>query len=547
MANIKFNRSIFEKEIGKLNAEMQNKIAMFGTTLEKIDNESLEIEVFPNRPDLLSYQGFKRAFLAFLGKKTGLKEYKVYPPKKDYQVIVESSVKKIRPFTACAVVEDLIFDSEKIKELVDLQEKLHNTFGRKRKKFAVGIYPLEKICFPITYKALEPDKIKFIPLGFNKEMSGIEILQKHEKGKEYTHLLAGKIKFPIFIDGNKDILSMPPIINSQLTGKITEETKGVFVECSGFEPKVLKKCLNIIVTTLAEIGGKIYQMKVKYWKKEITPNLEPQKMKISLEEVNKILGIKINENHLKNFLERMGHNYKKGIVEIPSWRTDILHEIDLIEDVAIAYGYENFVLELPEISTIGEEQHREIIKRKIREALIGLKMLEVSNFHLTKKTEQFSKMGCEKEQGFVELESSKTDYTILRKDLTHYLLNVLSENVDAEHPQEIFEIGKVFSNEKKICETENLAVALSPGNFTMVKQILEYFSEIIGFSLRVEEVEKSPQHFINGRVAKIIFKDETIGYLGEIHPKILKYWKIKMPIAVFEINLEGVFKEFETP
>jgi phenylalanyl-tRNA synthetase beta chain len=545
MALVKFDKKLFEKEIGKLDDKMQNRIAMFGTTIENIEEKEIEIEIFPNRPDLLSYHGFKRAFLGFLGKTTGLKEYKVNKPEKDFAVIIDSSVKEIRPYTACAIVKELKFDDEKIKEIIEIQEKLHLTVGRKRKKLAIGIYPLEKITLPITFKAMEPDKIRFIPLETEKEMSGLEILQRHSTGKEYAHLLAGKAKFPIFVDAKEQILSMPPIINSQLTGKITESTTNVFIECSGFDFNILKKCLNILVTTLADMGGKIYQMELRGSKKEITPNLNSEKMNISLKNTNKLLGLELNEKQLKENLEKMGYNYNKGKVEIAAWRTDILHEVDLIEDVAISYGYENLEPEIPKISTIGEEDRKETVKRKIAEILAGLNMIEVSNYHLTTKKEQFTDMGIaeKQERGFVEIEESKTNYSILRKDLSHYLLKILSENIDSIYPQKIFESGTVFELKEKIIETENLAVAISPGNFTELKQILEYLSRMLGLEIQLKEIEFVPEHFIEGRTAEIALENKKIGFLGEIHPKILRKWKIKMPVALFEINLEEIFKK----
>lgn len=539
MANAIFSRKQFEKEIGKLDEKMQNKIAMLGTPLEKFDNEKMEIEIFPNRPDLLSYQGFKRAMLAFLGKDKGLKKYKVNKPEKDYKIIIDSSVKNIRPYTACAIVKGLKFDDEKIKELVDIQEKLHLTIGRKRKKVAIGIYPLEKIKLPVTFKALEPDKIKFIPLESEKEMSGLQILQKHPTGREYAHLLAGKEKFPVFIDADNNVLSMPPIINSQLTGKITGETKDVFVECSGFDFETLKKCLNIVVTSLAEMGGEIYQMELHYKKKEITPDLSSEKMKISLENTNKLLGLDLKEKELAKLIEKMGYNYDKGNVEIPAWRVDILHEVDLIEDVAIAYGYENFIPNLPDISGIGEEEQLETIKKKIAEILAGMNILEVSNYHLTTKTEQNKKMGMNEE--LIEVKESKTDYNILRKNLTHCLLKNFSENVDSEYPQRIFEIGRIFTPAEK----ESLALAVAPGNFTEVRQILEYLSKMINVELKITEPDKSPGYFIDGRVAEIKLENKAMGFLGEIHPKILKNWKIKMPVALFEIDLEDIFRKLK--
>jgi len=566
MAVININKKQFEKEIGKLDEKMQDRIAMFGTPIEDITDEEIQVEIFPNRPDMLSYQGFKRSFLAFLGKKTGLKKYKINKPERDYKVVIDSSVKDIRPYTACAIIKKLKLGENKIKELIEIQEKLHITIGRKRKKVAIGIYPLDKIKLPITFKALEPDKIKFHPLEADRKMSGLQILQKHPVGRNYAHLLSGKAKFPIFIDADKNILSMPPIINSHLTGKITEDTKEVFIECSGFDLKILNKCLNIIVTSLADMGGEIYAMELKYKKKLITPNLNTEKRKISLENTNKLLGLNLNEKQLKSLIEKMGYNYAKATVEIPAWRIDILHEVDLIEDVAIAYGYENFIPEIPEVSTIGQEDQKEIAKKSISEILIGLNLLEVSNYHLTNKRDQFKNMGFSKnqEKDYIEVEESKTDYTILRKDLTHYLLKILSNNVDSEYPQKIFEIGRVFELNNKetskqvgdedfrkgreiqnIKESDKLAVALTSGNFTEIRQILEYISRMLNIEIKLKETEKAPSYFIEGRVGEITLDNKQIGFIGEIHPKILKNWRIKMPVSIFEIDLEEIFKKLE--
>lgn len=543
MANAKFDKKTFEKEIGKLDEEMQNKIALFGTTVEDITDEELEIDVTPNRPDIISYQGFKRSFLAFLGKKTGLKEYKLNPPQENFEIKVDSSVKDVRPYTACAIIKKLKLNDARIKEIIEMQEKLHSTMGRKRKKLAIGVYPLEKIKLPIHYKALEPDKIKFQPLESPKEMSGLEILQRHPTGRDYAHLLAGKIKFPIFEDDDGNILSMPPIINSERTGRVTEETTDVFIECSGFEFSILEKCLNIVVSTLGDMGGEIYQMKIK---DKITPNFTTEKMKISTEHVNKKLGLELKEKEVKQLIEKMGHNYKDGIVEIASWRTDILHEVDLIEEIAIAYGYDKFEPIIPKIATIGQEEKLATIKRKIAELLIGQNFLEISNYHLTKKQDQFTKMGIpeKQEKGAIELEESKTEYNLLRKDLTHYALKILSENIDAEYPQKIFETGRIFNltKEQDIFESEQLSCAITPGNFTDIKQTLDYLGNLLEIKFELKESEKNETHFIDGRTGDIIIDNQKIGEIGEIHPKILKNWKIKMPVSLFEIDLEKLSK-----
>ena len=545
MANVKIPKKIFEKEIKKLNDQMLQKIASFGTTVESLTEDELELDITPDRPDLLSYHGYKRSFVSFLGKKTGLKKYKINPPEKNFEVKIDPSVKDVRPFTACAIIKGLKLNDEKIKEIIELQEKLHSTVGRRRKKLAIGIYPLEKIKLPIFYKAIEPDKIKFTPLEARKEMSGLEILQKHPTGKEYSHLLAGKAKFPIFHDADNQILSMPPIINSEKTGRVSESTTDVFIECSGFDHEILNKCLVIITSILAEMGGQIYQIKLK---DKITPNFSPKKTKISIENVSNTIGINLKEKEIKLLLEKMGHDYSNKTVVSPPWRIDILHEIDLIEDIAIAYGYENIIPEIPKISTIGQLSKETIIKNKISEILTNLSMLEVSNYHLTKKSDQFEKMQFSKkdQSKAIELENSKTENSITRNDLTHYLMKNLSENIDSEYPQKIFEMGRIFNINQhgQYYEEESLACAIAPGNFTDIKQILDYLFKNLQLEFTLKETDKKVPYFIEGRNIDILLDNKVIGKIGEIHPKILKNWKIKMPIALFEINLDQIINKF---
>ena len=375
MANVKFPRKEVEKHI-KLDEKTIDRIMMLGIPVESLTNEEIEIQVLPNRPDLLSMHGFLRAVKSFLGKETGLKRYKINKGDKNYKVKIDPSVKSIRPYTACAIVKGLKLDNSKIKEIIDIQEKIHTTLGRNRKKLAIGIYPLEKIALPIKYEARLPKDIKFLPLESDKEMNGLEILQRHPTGRDYAHLLKDLDKFPIFVDAKGKILSMPPIINSHETGKITETTKDIFIECSGFDFDILKKTLNIIITTLADLGGRVFLMELDYGKKITTPDLSPETIKISLENTNKLLGLNLKEKDLEKLLPKMGYDYKKGKVSVPAWRTDILHEVDIIEDIAIAYGYENLAPEIPKVATIGEESKESKTVSKISEILIGLGLLE---------------------------------------------------------------------------------------------------------------------------------------------------------------------------
>lgn len=547
MAGIKFSRKEFESKIGKLTEELKEKISLFGTHFESEDSESIELEILPNRPDLFSLQTFSKSFLAFLGKSkdAGMREYKLNKPEKNFFVTIEPSAKNVRPYTACAIIKNIKFNDEKIKEIIDIQEKLHTTLGRNRKKIAIGIYPLEKITLPIKLEARKPTDIKFIPLEMNREMNGLQILQSHPTGKEYAHLLEGMEKFPVFVDAKDEILSMPPIINSHKTGKITEATKDIFIECSGFDFEILKKTLNILIAMFAEMGGDIYQMQLNYGKEKITtPDLTPIKMKINNDNVNKLLGIQLKDNEIKICLEKMGHNYdiKSKTAEIPSWRADIMHEVDLIEDIAIAYGYENFKPKIPSIATAGEISKIETLKKRIADMLCGINMLEISNYHLITKDD--AKLFGIKENSLIEIENSKSEFKMLRPNLSMMALKTLKNNVDSEYPQRIFELGRVFSKDAKtetgIKESERLCIAIASSNagFTEIKQILEYIARMLSKNKDISVSSGEAEHFTQGRCAKISVGDRTIGFLGEIKPQILDNIGIKMPIASLEIDID---------
>ncbi len=548
MAIINLPREDFEKYI-KLTDEIKEKIFMFGVSLENVTDESIELDVTPDRPDLLSFHGFMRAFLAFLGKKPGLKSYVVKDGGKSYEVVVDKSVTGVRPYTACAIVRGLKFDEAKIKEIIDVQEKLHETYGRKRKKVAIGIYPLEKIKLPIRFEARRPEDICFVPLDFDRELNGIEILQRHPTGREYAHLLEGMKKFPVFVDSKGEILSMPPIINSALTGKITEKTRDVFIECSGFDFRVVSKALNMLVTVLADMGGTIYSMKLRYPDKtRVTPELMPEKVKLDKTNVERLLGIKLSETQMKKLLARMGHGYEKGYVLVPAWRVDVMHEVDLIEDIAIAYGYDNFEPEVPAIATTAKASAMEEFKSKIAELLVGLGMLEIMSYTLTTKKAQYANMLADENMARpIEVLEPRTELSILRENLLHLACKTLGDNVNAEYPQRIFELGKVFSHDEDgksetgVREEERLAVALAPGNFTEAKQVLEYLARMLDIKLKFRPAKH--ESFIEGRVASVLLDGTQIGYVGELHPAVLRNWHIKMPAAAFEISIEEIFEK----
>jgi len=543
MPTITLNKKTVEKLIGKelTKEEIEDRIPMFGTPFEGQEGEAIHIEVFPNRPDMLSEQGFARAFASFLGLKTGLREYTA--KKSDYVLNVDKSVSDIRPFTACAVVKGLKFDTEKIREIVQIQEKLHITFCRKRKKAAIGIYPMEKIRFPISYFADDPDKIKFQPLEMNKELTGLQILNQHPAGKDYAHLLEGKTKFPVFKDANNQVLSMPPIINSHATGKVSENTTDVLVECTGHDENTLKVLLNILVTAMTDMGGEVYSVQINYPDKKLnTPELDTWEMALDLKYVNKLLGLELRESDVKTLLAKMGFGWNKGKAVIPCYRADILHPVDLIEDIAIAYGYENLTPEIPKVATIGQEDKFEIFKNKIRDILIGLNLLECATFNITDNDAQTTKMNTELE--LVELANALTvDFNVLRRWVLPSLFQVLELNRNQEYPQNIFGLGEVFSiKENKINEQVRVSVIIcdKQADYTKIRQVLDYLFRML--NLKYTALDTEHGSFIPGRVARISTNKVNVAYIGEVHPQVLNNWDLEMPVAAFELNLTELFK-----
>ncbi len=547
MATITIDKKQFFSLVGKTftDAQLVETIQKIGVSVEQVTPTELTVEVLPNRPDLLSGPGLARAARSWIGKDKGAKTYTV--KKGGGKVIIESSVEKVRPFTACAIIKKLTLTEQKLKEIIQVQEKLHMTFGRNRKKLAIGIYPLEKIKLPITYKAEVPSKIIFQPLEAEHPMTADEILKTHSTGKTYAHLLKDAKVYPIFIDAKNQILSLPPIINSQETGRVTTKTKEVFIECSGHNLDVVKIGLNLIVTMLAELGGEIYQMDLHYGKKKIiTPDLTPQKQKVDLHYLNQRIGIELQEKDLKPLFSKMGLGYEKKQAIIPAYRTDIIHQIDLVEDIAIAYGYENLKAEIPNVSTTAAESKFEIFRNKLCNLLVGYNLLELNTYHLNSEVNLNDKMM--REAPFVELMNvANQEYNVLRSWLLPNTMQVLSENTRYEYPQKLFLTGTVFKpdhkTETKCQEHCSLAIA-SAGkdeDFTTIKQILEGIGQALGKEITIEE--GNHPSFIPGRSGKVCIGKTDLGYAGEIHPQVLENWKIGMPTVAAEINLNLLFEK----
>ncbi|HDD46202.1 MAG TPA: phenylalanine--tRNA ligase subunit beta [Candidatus Aenigmarchaeota archaeon] len=509
------------------------------------DKGKAKIEVTHDRIDLLSIEGMARQLRAWLGITTGLIKYPVLEPK------IEMRTKSValRPYIVCGVIRDITLDDYTLRCLMQFQEAIDFTLGRDRKKVAIGIHDLNKVEQPFYYKEVGLDEVAFVPLGFKKEMTIREIIAKHPKGMQYAHLVNAE-KVPIIVDKNNNVLSFPPIINGELT-KVTEETKDLFFEITGTDMKSISDALNIITTSLYERGAKIEGVKIKGKVKGVFPDLEPRQLRINVSMANSVLGINISASEMKVLLERMGYgvvNIGKGRFDvlIPPYRTDILHPIDVIEDIAIAYGYNDIKPELPKLPTIGKEDERERVTNIIRMSMVGLGFQEVLNFTLTSKEKQtdFVKI---KDKDFVEIKNPVSkEYNVCRKYIFPLLLDVLSSNKHRRFPQKIFEIGDcVFLDNSADVRTRNVrkmaaAISYSSAGLADILSVINAFMN--AFDIKYELKPAHSESFIKGRCGDIIVEKENIGYFGELHPAVLNTFDLEKPVVVFEIDVEKLMR-----
>lgn len=528
--------------------EMEETILFAKGEIESVEGCVVKVDIKDaNRPDLWSIEGIARELRNHLGK-GGLQKYKI--KKSGIKMIVDKKVETVRAKTVCAVVKGLRFDDYFIKQIIQLQEKIHQTYGGNRNFAAIGVYDFDKIKPPIRYTTVKPDGIRFVPLDSEEEMTPREILKKHPCGRDYGHLVNKYPEYPLMIDSKGNVLSIPPIINSAYTGKITEKTRNVFIEITGHELRRISVALNVLVTALAERGGQIYSTEIRYPdKKIIRPDLKPGRFILDPDYCRGVLGLNISNSDIIKLLKRSGYNARAGkkiVIEYPAYRDDIMHARDITEDVAISYGYDKIKPRIPEFTTIGKADDLELFSNKVSEIMIGLGLQEILSYTLTNKKNLFDKMNI-KEEEIAEIENPiSMTWNVFRNWLTPSLLEFLSENKHVDYPHRIFEIGDiVVLDEKKETRTRDirkLAVAISNNivNYEEISSCLDAMMRNLGLKYELKASDHSS--FIPGRSANIIINKKPVGIIGEIHPLVLNNWKLEKPVVGFELDLNEVFE-----
>ena len=527
--------------------ELIDTLPMMSSDIEDFDDEEIKVEFFPNRPDNLSVEGVARSFKGFIGQEVGFPDYKV--EESGEYVTVDEEVAAIRPYIGFAKIDNVDFSGDKLKYIMDFQENLHWVIGRDRKKVAIGIHNADVVNGPFKYIATPKDANAFVPLEKDSEMTPDEILTEHDKGKDYAHLIEDFDKYPLILDKDDNVLSMPPIINGELT-KIKEDTHNIIVDVTGTDEKAVNQSLNIICSSFAEVGGQIKSMEVKYEDKTIvTPDLTPQEMNVHVDTANELIGgINLTAENIKELLlktrfdaEIISENEVKAI--IPSYRVDILHEVDIVENIAVQYHINDVVAKLPDINTVAYENNWFKAESTIREVMIAMGFQEVMSLMLTNEEAHYEKMNQEEKPHVQVARPITIDRTMIRTSLINSLMEFLEDNKHEDLPQKIFEIGDVLyldeTKENKTVSSKKLAAVVchSSANFTEIKSIVSSVLSNLGYTMEIKDSENKT--FIEGRAADVVGeaqKGRVEGFFGEISPEVITNFTLDYPVIAFEIE-----------
>ncbi len=557
-------------------------------------SQVLRLNMLAVRPDIFEPGGMARYVRGFLGVQTGLTEYTLQAPrlrvKVDPQLAREDSY---RPFIACAVARNGHLDNATIKIVMNLQEDLHWALGRDRKLASIGVYDLDTLHGEIFhYDAVDPDGLRFVPLGFSPGdpaslLTPREILEKHKTGQAYAHLLTPLKKYPLLHDGRGTVLSMPPIINSEAT-RVRMTTQQFFIDVTGLSQRVVDRALNIMVTSLLEImpGVQVECVVIEGAGQtqrrgdeerptagaaprshvpasapshvRITPDLTPTQMVVDVRQAAETIGIDLNAAQLAELLESMGHGVEeaghadKVQVLVPAYRHDVMHPIDLIEDAAVAYGYDNLTPALVPTFTVGAPREIEERSAIARRVLTGLGFHQVMTLVLTSEAAAFDKWSLPRNGELaaraVQIENPiSTEQTMCRVSLLPGLLETLAINKQYDLPQHLFEVGDasfVDPQAETGAREERLVAAAMIGThvgYADIRAAADAFVHEMGASVRVAATEHPS--FIPGRVAALLdARDRQLGVMGELHPEVIEAYGLRHPVAVAELNLEKLLE-----
>ena len=549
---------VSQKELCSLSSlkpsQVEPTLTSLGIPLESAEGGELALEITPNRPDWLSVEGVARSCHSWRTAKP--KIYKAASPgtqvpgasqpgrSSPVHFILDASVRDVRPALGSAIARNVQLDEGQLASLIQLQEKLHDTLGRGRRKMAIGLHDMSGIQPPFIYKAVGREEVRFVPLGRFAPMTPEQILLEHDKGREYAHLVGERC--PLIVDKNGEVLSFPPIINGERT-RVGLSSHDLLIDCTGTSDETVRVTVNIICAALADRGAQIEEVFINSKPYHV---FQPQVRPLPRIGAGKLLGIPLDASAVIRHLARMGHEANAKSVRSPAFRTDILDEVDLIEDIAISIGYNELPMSMPSFGSIASSTED---YAPLHEAALGLGYFEVMSWILTseavlKKSEMLGPA--------LRVSNPLTEeFTTLRPWLYPNLLDILAHSKSEPLPIYLYEIGPVErpnSTEAKTAldfsQTTHLsAISMHPKTgFSENWANLNGMAKATGATLTLHEEDIAG--FIPGRCARVRIaagpdKAKNIGLIGEVHPRVLEAFGLEQPTALFEVEADALMKK----
>ncbi|CRK27545.1 hypothetical protein BN1708_004434 [Verticillium longisporum] len=546
----------------------------------------LKIEIPANRYDMLCFEGIA-LMLNIFREKTPSPNYKLVEPKNpELSVInVHPDTAKVRPLVAGAILRNIKFTQESYNSFISLQDKLHMNLARQRTLVSIGTHDLDTIEGPFTYEALPPKDIKFKPLNQTKEMDAEELMKYYDADKhlgKYLHIIRDAPVYPVIFDKNRTVCSLPPIINGDHS-KITVNTKNVFIEITATDATKLQVVCDMMVTMFSGNCAEPFTVEpVKIvsdhnQQTRTTPSLALRTMDVEIDYLNACTGLNEAPEKLCQLLSKMAYIAKPSSkdsnileVSIPVTRADVLHQCDVMEDLAICHGYNNLPRSTPNKSaTIGAPLPINKLSDIIRTEAAMSGWSEVMPLILCAHDENFAWLN-RKDDGTtaVRLANPKTaEYQVVRTTLLPGLLKTIRENKGHSVPLKIFEVADVVfkdeTQERRARNERHFAAAWygKTSGFEVVHGLLDRVLLMLrtAFVARDEGlaakkgVDPTPQDgywieevdeptFFAGHAAgvylRVAGKEHRIGEFGILHPTVLDKFDLKYPVSTLEINLD---------
>ncbi|MDG6989271.1 MAG: phenylalanine--tRNA ligase subunit beta [Nitrososphaerota archaeon] len=527
--------------VGGNRRKIVDRLPYIGLDIEEVGTDFIRVEYSPNRPDLGTDYGIARAMRGLLGKEVGLPMFRTKPS--GVFVSVDRRLSSVRPYIACCVVAGLELDDEDVRQVISLQEDLHNGLGRKRKRVAIGLHDMDAISPPLYYRGV-PASFEFVPLGAKEPSSMASILTSTSEGRAYGPTLPGGTIFPVICDSKGTVLSFPPIINGNAT-RVTTKTKRLFVDVTSTDLAAGDDVLAVMATTLAEAGGNLKTVLVKYESgARATPDLTPIGIPLDLGLVRSVLGLDLSRKEVLRALAKSRMGVSGGKALGPRYRVDLLHRVDVAEEVALGYGLDKIAPVYPPSGQPGAFNPFEEFLDLVSTVMAEEGMVELMTYELVDEKSLYSLFRRPSSDRVAVQDPKSLDHSLLRDSLIPSLMAALTGNVKSDYPQKVYEVGRTYSrSESGVAESWHLGclVAHSQSSFTEAKMYLDALCRLVS-----EEEIATPavDHwaFTQGRCAGIRVGETELGFVGELKPEAIEAFGMGVPVSGFELDLSVLYE-----